>query len=1672
MLVGMSSRFVPGDDFDFYPDIDESQHPNKRQRGTGYPSVAANTVYFPSVEYEDWPYNDTKTHQIPFQGTADTLHWPPYLFLIDEDNYLRAKLDVKGELRLSDRLVKMPFPSGGTGEGAGATCANVLNYDAVGDGVTDDTQAFKDALSESSCLFIPRGIFKITDPLPLQERNGEGRLRITGAGADSVILIPNLPLVQFTDTTPQNYIVEIDNVKLVGDLDDPSLTPIMLDFSGKSNHDPIQVGKFDNSAENHFRRKIHLSSIWFRQTRQGSGSCVKVQDCFDFRMKNCFFQYENWDLNGDLKEEDTTDEDGNTITVETPIYSISSPVWLSRTNGHVHSNLVFMVVPAAHKIRAIEVDDSVKVIPDAEDPNCDCAADNLFQGDLVIESNQFLAYRQRLFPIRSLYKQRDLIKGTSGYFLGQGTGVHVANQDDRTISKVVARNNLAEVFLKESWADLQAKRDSLGDLDAEPNSMKEAVRFQCFPGYVMDRRDHMAMNDNWFNVGKTYEWPEYKELRDGAAKALEFIRFQVDQLTNYVFIECGGDFTPSIATQRVTFAGSGGAGGSIDRFGPLPYDLQNRTTNQNSTIFNYSLDGSASAFWGVTYNIGKDPAVGGGAVNSGPTVDLSQMEKLHFIAWDPTLTDTQSSWLTVRFPDNSGFEQTLVDSTGSEVPEVEITNAPQEFTLFQKTNVKDNFADSVYDFITFKVLGETASGDTAVSGDRQLALAGVWWQPIVSDNVDAIPVTTKDSFHFDTGVFIKSWTTYSASIPSEPDIKRPREFDIILNNVAFIYDNALAAYALLGTNDPTDRLRAQAIGNALQKAPFFDQDYSWEVTRDDDGNITDITYVNDSQNDGRMRNAYQWGPALKPRAFYYLYEGTASTDPDNDGKRWIKMSVPFWVVRKGFDDTTNEEKTVGNTLGEVNVDAYQVSFWLGNSTWACMLLNSLANLIYTNGRVPDDDNRARQYREACLKNLEFHEFMRSTTDMGGFHGGYIKLFEPGGATVDQFDFLRLPWKSVEHGTDIVSYGHQLLNVIGPHHPDWMRIHEGILKHASKFIYRHFVDVYEVDPQGGYGEQRRKTVYYTGGGDPDPAEVQDAERKYGLNKDNIPLDVLLWAIQAQYKMFYPQNQAMAYALRYMTTDGSPAALAKYSEPSGEGWIEGTGQLAVTLHCMGQQHLADKKLHACLPYRVGKNGGFWSTTGVASTGFTLPGSTNLWKYYPDEHLGATAWWLMGWYSVNPYQFPNDELEMVGTVPRFTNEPKFTDKLLVGEQNKSHSTIDQGDVYAAGDVFTQALRLSSSSGQGPLAIGGTPTTSVADAATTDVRGDLIVQGTTTLNGGLNTNSGVSAQEFCVPTTVDDSFTRSTICLSAPPNVEPYSSRNLGAAAFTYTGDQDGELGDLVVERLWTRVPTDQNFLTVDDISNATNPEGDGYVAFRFIAPDGFNAATRYGMEVRERDIDNNTAERPGDIKCSSVHTDVLAGPDRSSVATNVTRVDTRLDCKVGIEAWNPLGNNEVRLQTMQQGSSGDVNNNAIWNDDPSNIKNVSPTFKVGDLAVWACGKNVKTEETNNISGMRGLKIGTYIRGGGSNNVATAKTNDGTGNDASIFWASSVSSVLYDEESLNTNTADADQAGPTVIPGTWQVIGQTGGQDNQSIGNGFDANVDLYLIMKISDNTSGDLF
>ena len=158
-----------------------------------------------------------------------------------------------------------------------------------------------------------------------------------------------------------------------------------------------------------------------------------------------------------------------------------------------------------------------------------------------------------------------------------------------------------------------------------------------------------------------------------------------------------------------------------------------------------------------------------------------------------------------------------------------------------------------------------------------------------------------------------------------------------LSGVAYLYDNALAAIALVACGQPE---KASRIADAIVLAQ--DHDRYWH--------------------DGRLRNAYQAGPA---------------------GQTPVKLSG-WWDVQK-------------NKWFE---DAYQVGSDSGNLAWAILAL-----------LAADASTHNRKYLESATKIAGWLMRLRSDHGPGGFTGG---LFG------EEPDPRSETWKSTEQNTDLAA----------------------------------------------------------------------------------------------------------------------------------------------------------------------------------------------------------------------------------------------------------------------------------------------------------------------------------------------------------------------------------------------------------------------------------------------------------------------------------------------------------------------------------------------------------------------------------------------------------------------------------------------------------------------------
>lgn len=91
---------------------------------------------------------------------------------------------------------------------------NVMNYGAIGDGVTDDTQAFEDAIAAAeaasalgACVYAPSNRYKLTSKLLTQSDN----IAIIGDGIGMTMFLPNFDgdVIEFSPASPATQIQRI-----------------------------------------------------------------------------------------------------------------------------------------------------------------------------------------------------------------------------------------------------------------------------------------------------------------------------------------------------------------------------------------------------------------------------------------------------------------------------------------------------------------------------------------------------------------------------------------------------------------------------------------------------------------------------------------------------------------------------------------------------------------------------------------------------------------------------------------------------------------------------------------------------------------------------------------------------------------------------------------------------------------------------------------------------------------------------------------------------------------------------------------------------------------------------------------------------------------------------------------------------------------------------------------------------------------------------------------------------------------------------------------------------------------------------------------------------------------------------------------------------------------------
>ncbi|MEE8153764.1 MAG: hypothetical protein V3T53_02260 [Phycisphaerales bacterium] len=162
-------------------------------------------------------------------------------------------------------------------------------------------------------------------------------------------------------------------------------------------------------------------------------------------------------------------------------------------------------------------------------------------------------------------------------------------------------------------------------------------------------------------------------------------------------------------------------------------------------------------------------------------------------------------------------------------------------------------------------------------------------------------------------------------IVSYQTLPTAEDFDLVMRNVAFTYDNAVAALAFMAQGSDDDWRRAELLCDAFVYAVWNDRFY----------------------NDGGLRNAYQAGDLILPPG-------------------WEPNCRPDTVRMPGFYQD-----------GQWVEDEFQVSRYAGNTAWAMIAL------LTFNQAKPRPE-----YFQAAKKMGAWIEMLRENSGYGGYRGGF------------------------------------------------------------------------------------------------------------------------------------------------------------------------------------------------------------------------------------------------------------------------------------------------------------------------------------------------------------------------------------------------------------------------------------------------------------------------------------------------------------------------------------------------------------------------------------------------------------------------------------------------------------------------------------------------------------
>lgn len=681
------------------------------------------------------------------------------------------------------------------------------------------------------------------------------------------------------------------------------------------------------------------------------------------------------------------------------------------------------------------------------------------------------------------------------------------------------------------------------------------------------------------------------QIKETADAALAAIQKEVDLWTRRFYVFAGGDFCANRSLVSQYFP-SGPASLETD-FADFPLATQRgeRWTGLYARTVNFDL--AANAFCNMTFMTGqRDQASGQVSLSLGVPeckVDLSRNRRLHFDIWlnsdcDPDVADIRV------IVGNAGD-----GDSGQWQPE------PDKFP-FQITNQLKTMEFDIPPGVNLSAINSFLKLEMQLSDPNNTAktyrfsVSNVWFEWTEPD--------ASDARLFDK-CWMKSWNT------GVPDL----HFDIILQNTCFVYDQTLAMYALLGAGDYK---RALVLLRAMEYVINNDPEYP----------------------DARVRDAYKCGPAVPIPTDY-------------------PVSIPGWFGRLGWRTESAKEEdqpqAEAGDLDSYSQDAYAVSTWVGTAAWVMMAMLSAHRYFIRNPNTPVSEYVSPDLLPKAIALSEWVvDNFKVTTDyfkgfMGGFYGfssvdyaggenpaprvprGVYKT--PSGQYEGPGQFI-LPWRSAEHAADLYAAFRHLYEITGD--VKWA----DNMRHALEYIDKLWYDgPFDRSADGG-PVYENMAIYLTGNG-----EIDEDFWWAPPNKANLPTDPTVWITYGTDRLDATRLRSLDFLHRNAREiSGDPNSMWKYSVASNGGWIEGAGQVAVLFKTYGLPSWWLAALSPCVDHQL-PTGIMYSVTETAATGFTLPNvglQDQPWKYFRRGHMGATAWFLIGWYQVNPFKFPVDLME----------------------------------------------------------------------------------------------------------------------------------------------------------------------------------------------------------------------------------------------------------------------------------------------------------------------------------------------------------------------------------------------------------------------------------------------